>query len=272
MSVLVGTVWPTTWLMGRTDEDDGAGIANVLALPVSGFSLVVGTVSLFVAWRSRLRTDELAVLVPAARDLLRAVVKGEAATLARLLGDTGRARPADVGFVAPEAAEVWWRDDGGSASGSLDDVAVYYRSLELGRLVVLGEPGAGKTVLALRLLLDLAADARATLDHTPTARVRVPVRLSLSSFTLPEQPCTPSVLHERLEAWITGQLSGAYGVQPSIARELVADGWVLPVLDGLDEIDPDHTPPQRAHRVLDALNQPTGDAPASIATGKSGCI
>src|ERR1700738_4700453 len=42
----------------------------------------------------------------------------------------------------------------GDAAGVLADVGSYFRRQETGRTVVLGEAGAGKTVLAVRFLLD----------------------------------------------------------------------------------------------------------------------
>jgi hypothetical protein len=42
----------------------------------------------------------------------------------------------------------------GDAAGVLADVGSYFRRQETGRMVVLGEAGAGKTVLAVRFLLD----------------------------------------------------------------------------------------------------------------------
>ena len=42
----------------------------------------------------------------------------------------------------------------GDAAGVLAGVGVYFRRQETRRMVVLGEPGAGKTVLAVRLVLD----------------------------------------------------------------------------------------------------------------------
>jgi hypothetical protein len=262
--LLVSAVWPTAWLLGKTDDDDGSGIANVLALPLTALSLAAGVASVVVGLRSRLRVDDPAVLGSAARELLRAVTKGEAATLQQLLGDSGMARPADVGFVQPEAG-VRWRSDRGASSGSLGEVATYYQSLQRGRLVVLGEPGAGKTVLAVRLLLDLAMSTRADLTRDQMAWARVPIRLNLSSFIVPEHLHSASDLHERFEGWIAehvaGYLSGNRRRRAAVARALVADGWVLPILDGLDEMDSTCALPQRARRVLVALNQPSGDTP-----------
>ncbi|WP_141309674.1 WD40 repeat domain-containing protein [Streptomyces spinoverrucosus] len=95
-----------------------------------------------------------------------------------------------------------------------------YGQLAQGRLVVIGEPGAGKTVLAMLLTLGLL-DARA--PGTP-----VPVLLPVSSW---------DPLRERLDDWIVNSLAVPYySGRPEIPRTLLAHGLLLPVLDGLDEI------------------------------------
>jgi Cdc6-like AAA superfamily ATPase len=48
-----------------------------------------------------------------------------------------------------------FREVGGAGEGDLASVLEYYQSLSPGRLVVLGDPGAGKTVLALELIVRL---------------------------------------------------------------------------------------------------------------------
>ena len=111
--------------------------------------------------------------------------------------------------------------------GLLDEVAEKFLALPHHRLVVLGEPGAGKTVLATLLTLDLLA--RRQPDDA------VPVLLSVSSWN----PTT-----EHLHAWIARRLdedcpaalgnAAAYG--PAAAQQLVLAGCVLPILDGLDEL------------------------------------
>lgn len=160
-ALLVGLAASTVWLLDRTDGDDGAGIANVLALPVA---VLFGLPSLVWGWRARPRADDPAVLAREARKLLDVVTTDETRTLAKLLGDTGYARPADIGFTQPKAAQVTWRGDGGATTGSLSTIADYYDTLDLGRLVVLGAPGAGKTVLVLQLLRDLAIRAQRALE------------------------------------------------------------------------------------------------------------
>jgi hypothetical protein len=110
--------------------------------------------------------------------------------------------------------------------GHLGEVGEKFLALPYRRLVVLGEPGAGKTVLAMLLTLDLLARRR---PDDP-----VPVLLSVSSWN----PTT-----EHLHAWIARRLdqdypalgnAAAYG--PAAAQQLVLAGHVLPILDGLDEL------------------------------------
>ncbi|WP_406448671.1 hypothetical protein OH768_00010 [Streptomyces sp. NBC_01622] len=112
-----------------------------------------------------------------------------------------------------------------------------YGQLEQGRLVVIGEPGAGKTVLAMLLALGLLASRN--------AGTRVPVLLSISSW---------DPLRERLDDWIVRTLAVPYyGGDPEIPRLLLTHGLLLPVLDGLDEI------PESARRgAIRGINQAIG--------------
>lgn len=223
----------TLWLLARTNLADGPDVANVLALPVGMLGLGVSVWAL----RPRPRYDDPAVLHATATRLLGVVTSAEVRTLARLLGDDGDPRPADLAFLQPRFRP--WRVDGGADSGSLAAIAAYYRSLNRGRLVVIGEPGSGKTVAALRLLLDLAAEA--------PGRFRVPVRLTLVSYDAEQ------ITRATLEAWIATWLTRTYSVKAEAAARLVADGWLLPVLDGLDEM-----PVRRAEQVVRVLNEPMG--------------
>ncbi|TCO54235.1 BTAD domain-containing putative transcriptional regulator [Actinocrispum wychmicini] len=124
--------------------------------------------------------------------------------------------------------------------GDIADVAAKFRALSVRQLVVLGEPGAGKTVLAILLTLGLLAD-RTPVEPTP-------VLLSLSSWN-PHRDHLHSWLARRLVAEYPGLgNAGAYG--PDAATRLVAEERVIPVLDGLDE-----TPPGAHAAAIDALDQ-----------------
>ncbi|MCC8251554.1 NACHT domain-containing protein [Saccharothrix luteola] len=233
---------PTAWMLLHGTR--GAEIANVFALPVGllGVALSASGFSL------RPHVYGAAELDIEARRLATRIATREAEVLRRLLSDSGHAVPADLRFAQPAAALVRWRTDGDEHEGSLLSVADFYTTLDRGRLVVLGEAGAGKTVLAIRLLLDLV---EAALSGSQTGLV--PVRLSLPAFPPGDQPVA------RLDRWMADELASGFGLRPDLASALVEDRRILPVLDGLDEMDGDL--PNRAFDVVAALNTSHGPLP-----------
>ncbi|MFJ8004041.1 NACHT domain-containing protein [Streptomyces fagopyri] len=145
---------------------------------------------------------------------------------------------------------------GAAGHGRLTDIVSYYQNLRPARLVITGEPGAGKTLLALDLILGLLTHPGRT-DTDP-----VPVRFSLADWNT-EQP---------LQEWLARQVQQQFrdqGITLADATTLVDGYRVLPVLDGLDEMDTDATPAgrRRAARALEQLNAyqaPTGSAPVVL--------
>ena len=129
---------------------------------------------------------------------------------------------------------------GRPARGDLDDLAETFAALPERQLVVLGDPGSGKSVLALMLTLELL---RTRAPGSP-----VPVLLSLASW---------DPRREHLDRWLAGRLADDH---PALlnAREygsgaptrLVLGGHVVPILDGLDEL-----PTDLRAAALDALDQ-----------------
>lgn len=222
---------------------------------------VLGVVATVVGLRSRPGADDPVVLSSRARTLLDQVIVSEGRTLQLLLCDVGDPQPADVGFAQPDAALLRWRTDGGDHRGSLSTIADFYGGLDRGRLVVLGEPGAGKTVLVIQLLLDLAAEQYAVSGSeafSSGAGNYVPVRLSLSAFSGIPEDSTPDMVREWLDNWLADHLIRVYGVKLAVAEALIRHGWILPVLDGLDEMDPDDGEPRRGRAIVAALNIPSG--------------
>jgi hypothetical protein len=133
-------------------------------------------------------------------------------------------------------------EDLGGSGGEL--VKVLDR-VPTGRLVVLGEPGAGKTMLMVRLVLDLLA-------HRANGGP-VPILASVASWDPGAQD---------LRDWLAARLlidhpslaaAPQTGVEESTqAAALLASGLIMPILDGLDEI-PEHVRGPAISRINDTL-------------------
>ena len=90
-----------------------------------------------------------------------------------------------------------------------------------GSLLILGEPGSGKTVTLLELTRDLAARA-----ETDPSRP-VPVVFNLSSWTDPSRG---------LADWLADELAAKYLIPKKVGRAWIGESRLLPLLDGLDEV------------------------------------
>ena len=132
------------------------------------------------------------------------------------------------GWPAPPPAGIWAASPN-SLAGSGRDLLTVLERVPTGRLVLLGEPGAGKTMLMVGLILDVLADR--------TSGDPVPVLVSLASWNPEEQA---------LESWLASQLTTDYppllaAAPPSEGEgtrldALLAADLLFPILDGLDEI------------------------------------
>ncbi len=199
------------------------------------------------------------VVVPAARgagSLLRKLRPDVSATslalvaddLAGLVAKTEKRRLGELGVARGKGIGLRWNtlvDTGTVGSGefgSLAGVRAYFDGLQDPRLMIVGGPGSGKTVAALNLMLDLL-DQRA---GTERDRLPVPVRLNASSW----DPDSNS-----FEEWLAQRIAQDYSLGLRVTRELVGTDRILPVLDGLDEMDSDSREPARARAALDQLNE-----------------
>ena len=102
---------------------------------------------------------------------------------------------------------------------------VFERSDIQGKLLILGAPGAGKTTT----LLDLAQGLVERAIADPTAPI--PVIFTLSSWKDPKQ---------LMKDWLIAELKSKYGVRIDIGKKWIEDKQLLPLLDGLDEVKPEH--------------------------------
>ena len=166
------------------------------------------------------------------------------ASLTDSWGSLVRLATSGPGWPAPPPEGTWAAGPGDLAGEGGELVDVLAR-VPTGRLVVLGEPGAGKTMLMVRLVLDLLA-------RRPGGGP-VPFLASVASWDPAAQD---------LRGWLAARLlidhPALAGPPPSDgtgftqAEALLASGLILPVLDGLDEI-PEQVRGPAINRINDAL-------------------
>jgi len=90
-------------------------------------------------------------------------------------------------------------------------------------LLILGEPGAGKSTLLLELALHLTQQAE------QDATQPLPILLPLSSWAANPRP---------LQDWLSEQFALLYDIPKDLSRQWVQRQQLLPLLDGLDEMQP----------------------------------
>lgn len=222
------------WVIGTVVQADtvhgGVHIHQVASPePVSVLEQLAGLVQR--QWLEEMKHRRL--LVPQPPLPVRLVAAGEDVVddWRNIHRDPGRPDAVDLDGCYQEVLRLW-RTVPGAGEGR-------------GRLAVVGEPGAGKTALALNLLVEMIR------NRTPGSPV--PVLVDIASWN-------PHV--DELRTWLEEHLMRAYpllrqGTENghSAARELVSSRLIVPVFDGLDEM----TPPDRRVAAINGLNESLSD-------------
>lgn len=138
--------------------------------------------------------------------------------------------------IFPPLPDVRPATSGMLASGGVADLFPVYAGLPSGRLVIVGEPGMGKSAAGIQLLLD-ALRHRQGIAEPERQRVPVPVLLTAHSWRTSRHG-------QSLEQWLASRLKNDLasllpGADPEIATQLVEEGKVSLILDGFDEMTED---------------------------------
>jgi tetratricopeptide (TPR) repeat protein/MFS family permease len=94
-----------------------------------------------------------------------------------------------------------------------------------GELLILGAAGSGKTTLLLELTRDLLERAHQDESHP------IPVVFNLSSWAMKRLP---------LSEWLVVEMNAKYQIPRPLAASWIATDQVVPLLDGLDEVEATH--------------------------------
>ena len=102
-----------------------------------------------------------------------------------------------------------------------------------GRLLILGQPGVGKTTTLLDLAEALLNRCQKDADNP------IPIIFNLSSWQ-----------DQSMQDWLIDELNVKYGVRKDIGAELIETDRIVPLLDDLDEL-----PAHRIEPCVQAINQ-----------------
>jgi NACHT domain len=233
---------------GHQHLDTGTKVAVIFGLA----TVSIGLPTLWVTWagyRGPRPPADLSMAEVADQLAVAVGTQWSAEAAVRRLNDP---YPLPVSWAAADASltDVWdslvtlatsgagWPPPAGTWAAAPEDLdgkggelAEVLTRVPTGRLVVLGEPGAGKTMLMVRLVLDLLARR--------AAGGPVPILASVATWN-------PTDASQNLRGWLGAQLMIDHPalaapppegrVELTQAEALLAAGLILPVLDGLDEI------------------------------------
>lgn len=198
--------------------------------------------------------------VPGDKELSHAVER-----LATEVRDVWRREVEILGLADPEPMPIKWTNTSKKVSDHAQNIGLKrlsffvdgshipqlvnrFKELPKRRLVVLGDPGCGKSTLAVQMLSELLKSRH---QDEP-----VPVLLNVAGWNV--------AVDEEFSGWLHRRLDSGFpflrAISPTIVEKLISERLVLPILDGLDEVHPQYQP-----KILQALKESmSGDDPLIV--------
>jgi len=202
----------------RYGADRVTGYASVGALIMATSPLAP---RLKAVWRDRGEPSSADQIAEAAR-LLRKLVADKWQPSAQFL---------QIGRIEDSMAITWQNADGGGAHGLISTLIDDYRTTPR-PLIVLGDQGSGKSALSILLLLELLSNGQ-----SGDGRIPVLVRLSPWDPDVDVEDWLIRSVYEQYDLYRQLRDTSRYG--SDVVARLLADGRLLPILDGLDELPPE---------------------------------
>jgi hypothetical protein len=207
---------------------------------VVGYSTIAGSViALYAAFKGTGRAElyDQESLEAAAKSLADRVTQSENLQRQRLLDRASEPAPA----VLRAAASVNLRSYRGDAQPIQADTRNAFRmfwNIKSKRLLILGEPGYGKTLLLLEIIRQAAQQRENDTSIPVLMRINVAEWRNDQTFF---QYFTEKVASEQL-------------LPSKLIERMLESGLIIPLLDGLDEFDEDGVRPLRGEEAIRRLN------------------
>ncbi|GAA1266680.1 NACHT domain-containing protein [Sphaerisporangium rubeum] len=266
VAVVAGLMTAVAFVARRLDAHAGVSLADFTAVALTAVTLI----PVVWSWYRRGSAPESGLDVEDAARTFAAAVREQWRTEMRVRA-----------VHSPEPIPVMWQLSSNTAvmskphlisddpdfvfagnSADIEGVARRFRALRRRRLVIMGGAGTGKTTLAVQLMSQLLDSRETDMSGSAGEPVPVPVLLPVSGWD--------TTVYPRLQDWLVVRLAQDYpalasrGHKSTLAETLVARGYILPVLDGLDEVPQNH----RAD-VIKALNHSLGADDQLILTSRT---
>ncbi|MFI0479672.1 NACHT domain-containing protein [Actinomadura sp. 9N215] len=246
------TAWTSAAVFSEGEAfNRNVGIANILGACFGA----LGLAGLVFGWLTRSMVLPTAVIEEARAGLATKVKEQEVLNRKLILGPQ-RAVPARPPLSNGAGLETRsWRSlisfrRSQRTPHDLSTIGDFYEELNTQRLLITGAPGAGKTVLLIELALQL-------LERNQGEGAPVPVRISMAGWRAE---------NVSVKEWIADRIARDYSIAPRIVRKFMERGAVLPLLDGLDEMERDPEHPASAKRAVERLNDYHAEMRRSVIT------